>query len=287
MDKDKIIQEYFEFVSRPEELWRSHDDYKTKLGIKEMDTFLYQQKMIKQLSLRPSEKKTIVIKEQIKPMLKAHGFTTGGNTWCKKIDGDLKIIINMEGNRFSDVASGSIFGFTVSLFESKDKPKPQFGVGELSIDARLFLPYYGMLSPLYDVLGYRIDGYRDYLPIDTPIEEIKELLRLDFEDYILPELDKVNNRADYEEMYSRFCHEKRFKDFDMRLAWFIQRAQVSFTSRRTGGNNFEELVEYKKEMKLSKDDILDNLDLADKMRCHLTFTKIDVKPLLKELAEGE
>ena len=287
MDKDKIIKEYYDYISKPEEIWYSHDNYMAKLGITEEEVQAYKDKLSSQLSYKPAEKKEIVIKELIKPMLKECGFTIGGNTWCKKISDNLKLIIHIEGRRFTNSATGAIFEFTISLFNGEGSSKPQLGIGELAIDSRLFLPYYGMLSPLYNTLGYRIDGYRDYLPIDTPIDEIKEYFRIDFEDFILPELMKINNREDYEKMYAKFCREKRFKDPDIRIARFIQRVQLSFTSRRSDGKDYDELIKYKKEMGLTREDILENLELADKMKCHLDFTKIDAKPLLKKLAEDD
>ncbi len=102
---------------------------------------------------------------------------------------------------------------------------------------------------------------------------------------ILPELLKIKNRADYEEMYGKYSHEKRFKDLDVRIAWFIQRVQASFTSRRTDGNDYDELIKCKNDMMLTKEDIIEHIDLADEMRCHLDFTGIDAKPLLLKLAE--
>ena len=49
----------------------------------------------------------------------------------------------------------------------------------------------------------------------------------------------------------------------------------------------EDLVNYKKELKLTGKEILDNLDLADAMRCNQDFTKFDAKPLLIKLANEE
>ncbi len=98
---------------------------------------------------------------------------------------------------------------------------------------------------------------------------------------------KINNREDYEKMYSKYCSNARFKDPDIRIAWFIQRVQLSLTSRRSDGKDYDELIKYKKEMELTREDILENLELADKMKCHLDFTKIDIKPLLKKLAEED
>ena len=193
----------------------------------------------------------------------------------------------MEGYRFSFAASGAIFQLIISLFESKEKLKPQHGIGELSIDSRYFLPYYGMKSPLYNVLGYRIDGYRDYLPIDIPIDEVKEYFRTDLEKYILPELLKIESREDYEKMYAKYGSEKRWNDLDIRIAWFIQRVRSTFTSYRADGKDYEDLVNYKKELKLTGKEILDNLDLADAMRCNQDFTKVDAKPLLIKLANEE
>ena len=287
MTKDEIIREYYDYISIPEEIRYSHDRYMAEHGITEEDTEAYRNKLIANLSYTPFEKRDIVVKELIKPLLKEHGFKTGGNTWCRKITDSLKVVIHMEGYRFSFAASGAIFQLIISLFESKEKLKPQHGIGELSIDSRYFLPYYGMKSPLYNVLGYRIDGYRDYLPIDIPIDEVKEYFRTDLEKYILPELLKIESREDYEKMYAKYGSEKRWSDLDIRIAWFIQRVRSTFTSYRADGKDYEDLVNYKKELKLTGKEILDNLDLADAMRCNQDFTKFDAKPLLIKLANEE
>jgi hypothetical protein len=133
MDKEKIIREYYHHISRPEEIWYSHDKYMAELGLTEEEVDAYRDKLSSELSFKPAEKKDIVVKELIKPMLKEYGFTVGGNTWCRKIEDNLKLVIHMEGHRFSNAASGAIFQLIVSLFDSKNGSKPQFGVGEMSM----------------------------------------------------------------------------------------------------------------------------------------------------------
>ncbi|WP_029232443.1 hypothetical protein [Butyrivibrio sp. VCB2006] len=235
----------------------------------------------------PFEIRDAVVKELIKPMLKEHGFTTGGNTWCRKLSDGEKLVIHMDGNRFNNILSGASFGFRISLYDGRNGAKPQYGIGEMKLDSNFFLPYYGMCSPLYDIDGYNIGGFRDGMPVEMPVEEIKKYIRNDFEEYILQELLKVDSREDYKEMYSRFCQEKRFEDLDVRIAWFIRDVQSSFTSYRADGREYEELIKSKKSLKVTKEEILSNLDLADKMRCNLNDTSIDAKPLLMQLAEEE
>ncbi len=235
----------------------------------------------------PFEIRDVVVKELIKPMLKEHGFTVGGNTWCRKLSDGEKLVIHMDGNRFNNILSGVSFGFRISLHDGRNGAKPKYGIGEMKIDSNYFLPYFGMCSPLYDVEGYNIGGFRDGMPVDMPVEEIKKYIRDDFEQYILPELLKVDSREDYKEMYGRFCQEKRSKDLDVRIACFINSVQYSFISYRADGKVHEDLIESKKNLKITKEEILSNLDLADKMRCNLNETSIDAKPILMQLAEEE
>ena len=53
------------------------------------------------------------------------------------------------------------------------------------------------------------------------------------------------------------------------------------------GKDYEDLIESKRSLKITKKEILSNLDLADKMKCNLNDTSIDAKPILMQLAEEE
>lgn len=39
-----------------------------------------------------------------------------------------------------------------------------------------------------------IDGYRNYLPLDMPVENIMKQVRIDFEDYVLPEINRIHKK---------------------------------------------------------------------------------------------
>ena len=66
MTKDEIIREYYDYITRPEELRYSHDRYMAEHGITEEDTEAYRNKLIANLSYTPFEKRDIVVKELIK-----------------------------------------------------------------------------------------------------------------------------------------------------------------------------------------------------------------------------
>lgn len=61
-----------------------------------------------------------------------------------------------------------------------------------------FLPKCGFLHPCRDALGYNIGGYRDYAPKVQKYEEIRDYINNDFEQYIIPGLQKIQCREDYD-----------------------------------------------------------------------------------------
>lgn len=71
----------------------------------------------------------------------------------------------------------------------------------MKIDSNYFLPYFGMCSPLYDVEGYNIGGFRDGMPIDMPVEEI--LYNFDLADKMRCNLNDTS--IDSSPTFSSFC----------------------------------------------------------------------------------
>ena len=95
----------------------------------------------------------------------------------------------------NDIYTGVSFRFHISAVkkdEIRDKLSNQW-IYNQTCDLRqfAFLPYCGMLSPYYSGDMYTIDGYKNYLPSDAPVEEICRQIGVDFEKYILPEHCKV------------------------------------------------------------------------------------------------
>lgn len=194
MTKGERVAHYFELVSMPEHLPYDSSHFKLELDISDEDIENYRQEMESRLSMRPTEKRDIVVKQVIKPLLKKHGFSTSGMDWRREIE-DGYVIIHMMNSQFNGISTGVSFRFHISAVkkdEIRDKLSNQW-IYNQTCDLRqfAFLPYCGMLSPYYSGDMYTIDGYKNYLPSDTPVEEICGQIGVDFEKYILPELCKV------------------------------------------------------------------------------------------------
>lgn len=135
----------------------------------------YQRKREAELSLKPIEKRNLVVKQAIKPLLKKHGFSTGGLDWRRELE-DLYIRIHMMNSQFNSISTGANFRFHISAVKKSeiiDNLSNQWQHNQLcDLNQFDFLPYGGMLSPYYSGDMYKIDGYKGYLPWDSPVEDI-------------------------------------------------------------------------------------------------------------------
>ncbi len=243
MTTEERVIRYFDLASTPE--WMPYDtsDLREELGITEDDIGEYRQKLENALSLKPAEKRDMVVKQVIKPALKKCGFSTSGLDWQREIE-DAYIIIHMQNSQFNNIVDGARFRFHISASkkeEIREKPSNQWMYNQgHDLKQFDFLPYCGMLSPYYAGDMYKIDGYQNYLPTDTPVEDICRQIREDFETYILPPLHA---------------------------------AQAAATE--TSGIGYISLMRLGKELKLDAGDIESHLEWLAVCREHSRFTKID------------
>ena len=234
--------------------------------------------------MRPTEKRDIVVKQVIKPLLKKHGFTTSGMDWRRGIE-DGYVIIHMMNSQFNDIYTGVSFRFHISAVkkdEIRDKLSNQW-IYNQTCDLRqfAFLPYCGMLSPYYSGDMYTIDGYKNYLPSDTPVEEICGQIGVDFEKYILPELCKVQCYDDFMQLHDEKL--ERYKEKEMRLLRYYYAAQQSALWSKD--SDYERLAALKKELELSAEDISSHLEWLDVCRKNSHFTKVDAKEIAMKAAK--
>lgn len=285
MTKEERVLRYLDLASMPENLGVNTDDLMQELGISDDDIDEYRAERESGLSLRPVEKRDIVVKQVIKPLLKKYGFSTAGLDWHRGID-DFYIIIHMQNSQFNSIFTGVSFRFHIfarKKDEITEKLSNEWVYGSAHMLNQFdFLPYCGMLSPYYDGRGmYKIDGYKNYLPSDTPVENICRQISEDFGDYILPELDAVKAYEDFLELYIQ--KKKRYEEKDMRLLRYYHAAQTSALNL-TGDHR--SLVELGKELQLSAEDVATHLEWLDICRETIHFTKVDAKELAIKCIKG-
>ncbi|MDE6128567.1 MAG: DUF4304 domain-containing protein [Lachnospiraceae bacterium] len=286
MTKEERVIRYFELASTPEYLPYDTGDLRKELNITEEDISGYRQKLESELSYRPVEKRDIVVKQVIKPALKKCGFSTSGLDWRRETE-DAYIIIHMQNSQCNDIANGAGFRFYISASkkdEIREKLSDQWMYNQgLDLKQFDFLPYCGMLSPYYSGDMYKIDGYKDYLPTDTPIEDICRQIGEDFETYILPPLCALTSYEDFQKL--RADKLKRYKDKEIRLLRYYHAAQTN--ACELSGIGYHMLVNLRKVLELDVRDIESHLEWLTICRENSRFTKLDATELAIRASKEE
>lgn len=151
--------------------------------------------------MKAVEKRDLLVKEILKPMLKEAGFKTKKMYWWKELK-DGCLYIYMKNSMFNIPETGCSFCFQFSASYKGDiceNVEYQCIRNQSNcMEERLFLPHMGYLEPNRNGLeGYRIDGYRNYQLADIPIEEIFTQIKNDFEIHILPHMTQIQCVQDF------------------------------------------------------------------------------------------
>ena len=286
MTKEERVIRYFDLVSMPEYLPYDTSSIKKRLDITDADIDNYRQKLVSELSMKPAEKRDVVVKQVIKPLLKKCGFSTAGLDWHRETD-DSFIIIHMMNSQFNSIVTGANFRFHISAVkkdEIRNKLSKQWIYNqECELNQFNFLPYCGTLSPYYSGDMYKIDGYKNFLPTDTPVEDICRQIGEDFEKYILPELSVVKSYEDFLELRARKL--ERYKEKEVRLLLFYHAVQGC--ASEWSGRLYNRVVELRKELELSAEDIASHLEWLDICRENSDFTKLDAKEIAIRASRDE
>lgn len=286
MTIEERVKRYFDLVSMPQNLPYDNSGFMRELNITEDDIFNYRKKLEDEVSMKPTEKRDILIKQVIKPLLKKYGFSTGGLDWHRETD-DAYIFIHLQNSRFNNISTGIHFRFRISASKKEkivEKLSNQWIYNQAcDLVPFDFLPYCGMLSPYYWGDWYQIDGYKDYLPTDTPIEDICSQIGEDFDKYVLPELSAVQSYEDFLNLRTQKL--KRYEEKEIRLLKFYHAAQLSTTAY--GESVFPSLVDLRKKLELTVDDITSHLEWLDIFRERHYLTKYDAKELAIKAAKEE
>lgn len=275
-EKQRNLEKYFESLRLPEGQWLSQE----ALGLTDDDIRQYQMQKEQEVSMKPGQKRDTVIKEIVKPLLKAAGYRCKGNNWWKELDDGL-LFIHLKSSQFNCGPTGCSFEFDISATKTDeivDKPENQWIYNQINdISQAAFLPYWGMLSPNMGVHNYQIDGYRNYLPADVPVEEIKEQIGQDFTEYLLPELEKVTNVEQWEQIRARKWEE--FDGKEIRILRFYS----SMHSLCCSESNLPHAVRVKEDLKLTAEDIFSHLEWYEKIRENSSFPQTDAKEFMRRV----
>lgn len=94
MTKEEKVAYYLDQASMPENLCYDTSDLMEELGITEDDIADYRQKLTDAMSMKSVEKRNLVVKQVIKPLLKKFGFSSAGQKWHRETD-DVRLTIEM------------------------------------------------------------------------------------------------------------------------------------------------------------------------------------------------
>lgn len=281
LTKEERVMRYYDLASSPEHLFYDTGHLRKELDITQEDVENFRLEREKALSMSPAQKRDVAVKQVIKPLLKKYGFTTGGIDWHRRTD-DFYIIIHMMNSQFNSIVTGACFRFHINAVkkdEIKEKLSNQWVYNrDQELKQFAFLPYCGMLSPLYAGDMYQIDGYKNYLPTDTPVEDICRQLEEDFGQYILPELSAVQSYEDYLALHAQKI--KRYEEKEIRLLQFYYAVQAD--AEAIVKDKAARLAAMRRERDLSREDIESHIDWLDVCRNNSSFTKVDAKALAME-----
>lgn len=143
------------------------------------------------------EKKNLVLKEIVKPLLKKAGYRSLGNVYYSQ-RGDCCLALCLKGSHWNSVAAGYSFWFEIAAFEGEVNEDIKKGYWLPQMKEYALLPDLGYLHPYRQAFSYQIDGYKNYQPQDMDLEEIKSRIQDDMERYIIPELAQVENFSDWD-----------------------------------------------------------------------------------------
>jgi len=138
------------------------------------------------------EKQTVFIKAYLKPTLKNSGYQTARQTWWKD-KGDFFTLINLQNFSWNSKESVD-FCFNIGVvlkatMKDSDKEKPT--VHDLTVYLRegFYLPDDRQEYKFKNKTGYTLTDQADLNDFGTE-------LKSDFDNYILPYLDKLNSIQD-------------------------------------------------------------------------------------------
>lgn len=274
--KEKRLEYYFYHNSE----WKVRRE---DLDLTDEDVRAYQKRKESEVSMKPTQKRDILVKQMLKPLLKASGFKNSGLSWWKELE-YCWLFIYMKNSRWNGIATGATFEFIISVSgkdEIREKPANQWLYNHHTLKQSDFLPYCGYLASHMETTGYKIDGYRSYLPTDEPLEEIIAQVQGDFENYILPALARIHTKEDWERLYE----ERRAagQTAENRLLRYYSLAHMLCCSE----SNIPELIQIQHNFALTAAEITSRFDWLETIRQNSALPHLDARPFILKTLEME
>lgn len=234
----------------------------------------------KDVSMKSCEKRELVVKEVVKPLMKKAGFKCKRTEWWKELE-DGFLFVHMKNSQFSGATTGICFSFQFSASykdELRDKVEKQWLYNQMScIEEELFLPYCGYLAPNRTTSGYRIDGYKNYLPTDVSVEEIMTQIQEDFKIYIMPEIEAVKNVDDFKLLMTN--KKKRFHEKEIRILRFYSAMhQICCTD-----SNLELAMRSFDQFELTNEDIRSHYEWLSVIARNSSLPHLDARPFIEKV----
>jgi len=275
-EKEEKLRLYFESLKLPESQWISE----SSLGLTQADIFQYQQMKEEEVSMKPDEKRNVVVREVLKPMMKKSGFKCKRMDWWKELD-DGFLFIHMKNSRFNSGATGNRFCFQFSASykdDIADKIENQWICNQMScIEEAVFLPYCGYLVPNRSAFGYKIDGYKSFLPSDIPVEEIKAQIQEDFDLYILPEIENIKTVCEFEALAEK--KRERCNEKEVKLLRFFSLMHTSCCT----DSNIEIAIRTLEQFELSEEDIRAHYDWLGIIAKNSSLPHLDARNFIEKV----
>ncbi len=146
------------------------------------------------------DKQSVLIKTHLKPLLKRHGYLTNVQTWWRD-QGAFFIIINLQNfswNSKEDVTFCFNIGIALkTAMKNPESNKPNLYDLTVPIRTEAYLPDSRKASRYKNKTGYIINP-------NTDINDFIKEIEIDFEEEVLPRLDKLKTVADCISYYEQF-----------------------------------------------------------------------------------
>ena len=279
LSQEQRLEKFFEILKLPDGHIPYMDRLYEMLHITAADILRYQKQKEKEVSLTPAQKRDVVIKEVVKPLMKAAGFKWMKGTWYKELNGGI-LFVHLRNDRFNSFATGANFWFEISASrcdEIRDNLENQWIYNQ---DSQLlendFLPFWGFLIPYHHAHGYQIDGYQNYLPRNQPIEEIMARISDDFKRYIIPAISTVDSMEAWYILYEEKMRRREEKEF--RLLSYYAGASLCIPVK----NNFGSMALQQSMLNLTDEDICSHFEWLDLIMVKSTSPQEDLKQFILE-----
>lgn len=207
------------------------------------------------------EKKNIILHEVVRHEFKNAGYRSIGQTYyC--IQDDCCIAVKIQSSQFNSDSTGYTFWFHIKAFpkQTSKETLQDWGSWSDSIHESALLPNCGSLHPYRSSKGYQIDGYKNYAPQDVDLESIKERIRSDLRDHILPQLARIKSLDDWEARKKEWM--SRWNSPELLLMKYFNAAQMSSADQ----SNIPLLRDIQHRLGLSSEIIMENRPLYNEIK---------------------